>query len=75
MATEEYSVGYEAGYQDGWNKAIDSMAQPPLSAQRKPLTDEQHETLWAAICATGYLTKGQVDGVMEVVESHIGAKP
>ena len=28
MATEEYSVGYEAGYQEGWNKAIDSMAQP-----------------------------------------------
>ena len=28
MATEEYSVGYEAGYQEGWNKAIDSIAQP-----------------------------------------------
>ena len=21
MATEEYQIGYEAGYQDGWNEA------------------------------------------------------
>ena len=34
MATEEYQVGYEAGYQDGWNAA-----QKPFIG----LTDEQYE--------------------------------
>jgi len=53
----------------------EALAQPPLPVQRQPLTDEQYEALWAAIRATGYLTKGQVDEVMEVVEIHIGAKP
>ena len=33
MATEEYQVGYEAGYQDGWNAA-----QKPFVG----LTDEEH---------------------------------
>ena len=36
MATEQYSIGYEEGFQNGWNAAVDS-----LPAQRKPLTDEQ----------------------------------
>lgn len=29
MATEEYQVGYEAGYQDGWNAAQQAEAVPP----------------------------------------------
>ena len=36
MATEQYSIGYEEGFQNGWNAAVDS-----LPAQRKPLTDEE----------------------------------
>ena len=24
MTTEQYSIGYEAGYQDGWNESQDS---------------------------------------------------
>jgi len=45
MATEEYSVGYEAGYQDGWNAATD--ATPP---QRTwvGLTDEEIDDLFEA---------------------------
>ena len=35
MATEQYSIGYEEGFQNGWNAAVDS-----LSEQRKPLTPE-----------------------------------
>ena len=35
------------------------------------LTDAEHETLWVAIRATGYLTKGQVDEVMEIVEAKL----
>lgn len=31
MATEEYQVGYEAGYQDGWNAAQQAEAVPLLS--------------------------------------------
>lgn len=31
MATEQYSIGYEEGFQNGWNAAVDS-----LPAQRKP---------------------------------------
>ena len=34
MATEEYQIGYEAGYQDGWNEA-----QKPFVG----LTDEEIE--------------------------------
>ena len=40
MATEQYSIGYEEGFQNGWNAAVDS-----LPAQRKPLTDEQKREL------------------------------
>lgn len=29
MATEEYSVGYDAGYQAGWNEAMDAQTTPP----------------------------------------------
>ena len=36
MTTEQHSIGYEEGYQAGWNDAMES-----LPAQRKPLTDEQ----------------------------------
>ena len=35
MTTEQYAIGYETGYQDGWNAA---MEQP---AKREPLTDEE----------------------------------
>ena len=35
MATEEYSVGYDAGYQDGWNAASGP------AAQWVGLTDEE----------------------------------
>jgi len=41
----------------------------PPAPQRQKLTDEQHEKLWEAIRATGYLTKGQVDEVMELLEA------
>lgn len=31
MATEEYSIGYEEGYQDGWNAALE----PEPQAEKK----------------------------------------
>ena len=34
MTTEQYSIGYEEGYQAGWNEAMEAR---PAS---KPLTDE-----------------------------------
>lgn len=34
MATEEYSIGYDAGYQDGWNAAIDKK---PKQEQGEPV--------------------------------------
>ena len=40
MATEQYSIGYEEGFQNGWNAAVDS-----LPAQRKPLTNDE---IWDA---------------------------
>ena len=40
MSTEEYTIGYEAGYQDGWNAA---MEQQP--AKREPLTYEELESI------------------------------
>ena len=45
MATEEYSVGYDAGYQAGWNEAMDAQTTPP---QRTwvGLTDEEIAELW-----------------------------
>lgn len=42
MATEQYSIGYEEGFQNGWNAAVDS-----LPAQRKPLTDGRISWLWS----------------------------
>ena len=44
MATEQYSIGYEEGFQNGWNAAVDS-----LPAQRKPLTDEQLSAIGSKI--------------------------
>jgi hypothetical protein len=35
MTTEQYSIGYEEGYQTGWNDAMES-----LPAQRNPLPPE-----------------------------------
>ena len=40
MSTEQYSTGYEEGFQNGWNAAVDS-----LPAQRKPLTDEDKQRI------------------------------
>lgn len=37
--SEEYSVGYEAGYQDGWNAAVE---QP---VRTKDLTDDEIEAI------------------------------
>jgi hypothetical protein len=34
MATEEYQIGYEAGYQDGWNEA------------QKPFVGLTDEEIW-----------------------------
>lgn len=40
MTTEQYSIGYEEGYQAGWNEAMEA-ALP----HRKPLTDEEIDKL------------------------------
>jgi len=42
--TEEYSIGYDEGYQAGWNAAIDSV---PPAAQRQwvGLTDDEWDEL------------------------------
>ena len=38
--SEEYSVGYEEGYQAGWNAAIDADTAPPQREWVEP-SDEQ----------------------------------
>jgi hypothetical protein len=38
MATEQYSIGYEEGYQDGWNAAV---GDAPPKREWVGLTDEQ----------------------------------
>lgn len=38
MATEEYSIGYKEGYQEGWNAAIENA---PPKREWQSLTDEQ----------------------------------
>ena len=35
MATEQYSIGYEEGFQNGWNTAVD--AKPEQPAQHEPV--------------------------------------
>lgn len=42
--SEEYSIGFQEGYQSGWNSALE--AAPP---QRQPLTDEQIKRLHSYI--------------------------
>jgi len=49
MTTEQYSIGYDEGYQAGWNAAMD--AKP---AQRKPLTYEEIEAIGRGISAEDY---------------------
>lgn len=44
--TEERSIGYEEGYQAGWNAALDAKATP--SADVQLLTDEELEEIIAA---------------------------
>jgi hypothetical protein len=41
--SEEYSIGFQEGYQSGWNSALE--AAPP---QRQPLTHEQRLELLTA---------------------------
>lgn len=36
--SEEYSIGYDAGFQDGWNKAMDEI---PPQRQWVGLTEEE----------------------------------
>jgi len=42
MATEEYQIGYEAGYQDGWNEA------------QKPFVGLTDEEIRACIASNKY---------------------
>ena len=44
MTTEEYCVGYDEGYQAGWNAAIDS---PPIKTEQEPIawmTNSEQDT-------------------------------
>ncbi len=41
MATEEYSIGYEEGYQDGWNAALEPTKKPKPVAWVQNLTSAQ----------------------------------
>ncbi len=41
MATEEYSIGYEEGYQDGWNAAVEPTKKPKPVAWIQSLTSAQ----------------------------------
>ena len=52
--SEEYSVGYEEGYQAGWNEAVE---QPVLT---KDLTDEDKLALWKK----WNMTAAQIDAVI-----------
>lgn len=43
MATEEYSIGYEAGYQDGLNAAVDE------TPARVQLTDDEIRAAYESV--------------------------
>jgi len=55
MATEEYQIGYEAGYQDGWNEA-----QKPFVG----LTDEEME---AAIPFGNFSGEYSYDDILNII--------
>ena len=53
MTTEQYSIGYDEGYQAGWNAAMD--AKP---AQRKPLTSQERDAQrWRFLMENSYDSK------------------
>ena len=37
MATEQYSIGYEEGYQAGWNAAMDAKPEQPAPVLQEPV--------------------------------------
>jgi hypothetical protein len=58
MTTEQYSIGYEAGYQDGWNEA-----QKPFVG----LTDEEKKSFWTA----DQMTQEEWDELFNAIEAKL----
>ena len=47
MGTEQYSIGYEEGYQTGWNAAMEAKPEQPAQRTWVGLTDEEwNEITW-----------------------------
>jgi hypothetical protein len=54
MATEEYSIGYDAGYQDGWNAAIDEEPKQEQSVSvGQPVCDKDPQGCYSVRCYLG----------------------
>lgn len=87
MATEEYCVGYDEGYQAGWNAAIDFT--PPSKPDREPVSKIEWfpapiKTQWGhdMVCAsieidkdhtlTLYCERSQIDKVEAMLKEKNG---
>jgi len=65
VATEQYSIGYEEGFQNGWNAAVDS-----LPTQRKPLTPSEVHGMAEAHGIDGDARHWYVVGLMDAQAKH-----
>jgi len=52
MATEQYEIGYNEGYQDGWNAALKD-DEPPQAEKQEPVVEHLWECLgrWSSYLA------------------------
>ena len=59
MATEEYSIGYEEGYQDGWNAALEPTKNPkPVAWITDNYAQDSFATTYCADTAKCWRDKG-----------------
>ncbi len=73
MATKQYSIGYEEGFQNGWNAAVD--AKPEQPAQQEPVAwawrafdpDDGHYGKWDAWKIANYKPPRQPSKWFQVV--------
>lgn len=54
MTTEQYSIGYEAGYQDGFNEAIDDIKAAVLAEREAcaKVCDDKHDYMCSRAAAS-----------------------
>ena len=69
MTTEQYSIGYDAGYQDGFDAALTEPVKQEPVAWRNAI---KH---WAFDCAWGDLSERQIDDLELLVTGVLNAAP